>query len=128
MSQPVSVGERALSWPDYLALPDELRAEYVDGRVVVNPPASYVHQKICHRLVTAFGAVLSAPCDVVSAAGWQVGPQHVRVPDVMIVDQAPEGPLVTRTPWVCVEVLSTNRSDDLVRTSTEYLEADVAQY
>ena len=127
MSQ-AAAGERVLTYAAYLALPDDLHAEYVDGRAVVNPPPSFIHQKICGRLVQALSSSVSRPAEVVAAAGWQMGTEHVRIPDVMVLAAAPSGPLVDQAPLVCVEVLSSNRSDDLVRKSTEYLEAGVAQY
>lgn len=128
MTQPMSTGERAMSLREYLDLPGELRAEYVDGRALVNPPPTFAHQQICHRLVVLLEAAVAAPAEVVAAAGWQIGAQHIRVPDVMLVAQRPAGPLVTAPPLVCAEVLSGNRSDDLVRKATEYLEAGVTQY
>lgn len=128
MSQALTRAERVMSIGDYLALPDELRAEYVDGRAIVNPPPSFAHQKICQRLTALLEAAVTGEREVVAAAGWQIASDHVRIPDIMLLAKAPEGPFVTDTPLLCVEVLSTNRSDDLVRKSIEYLEAGVAQY
>src|SRR5660398_207488 len=46
----------------------------------------------------------------------------------MVLTEAPSGDVVTTAPTVVIEVLSTNRTDDLVRKSTEYLGAGVRQY
>jgi Uma2 family endonuclease len=44
------------------------------------------------------------------------------------MEREPETDLVTAPPLVAVEVLSTNRTDDLVRKSTDYLDAGAGQY
>lgn len=129
MVEPASALERRMSLAEYLALPDDLHAEYVDGVALVTPPPSFTHQKICQRLVGLLEAALRG-VEVVAGAGWRLPApgERVRIPDLMILDEAPEGPLVAKVPLVVVEVLSTNRSDDLVRKSTEYLNAGVGQY
>jgi Uma2 family endonuclease len=67
---------------------------------------------------------------VAVGVGWQLpgDRQRLRVPDLMVLADVPPGDVVTTAPLVVVEVLSTNRSDDLVRKSTEYLAAGVGQY
>jgi Putative restriction endonuclease len=40
---------RPMSWDQYLALPDDVRAEYSDEKVCVSPPP-FAHQEICQRL------------------------------------------------------------------------------
>lgn len=119
-----------MSFEDYWDLPSQPSAEYVDGEVVVSPPASYRHQRICVRLVLALSEVVQEPLEVVTEAGWRLpGPRvRIRIPDVMVVCSAPDGILVTEPPLVAVEVVSGNRADDLVRKSTEYLEAGLGQY
>lgn len=128
MAEPAAVVQRRMSFADYLDLPDELRAEYVDGEAIMGPPPTYEHQQICQRVVTLLNAEVAEPLVVVAAAGWHLSEDRIRIPDVMVLRQAPAGPLVTEAPLVTVEVLSTNRSEDLVRKSTEYLEAGVGQY
>lgn len=121
--------ERAMDFSSYLALPEDVRAEYVDGAALVTPPPSYGHQKVCQRLTRLLEDACGGRLDVVAAAGWELRPgAAVRVPDVMVLDEEPAGTRVTATPLVVVEVVSGNRADDLVRKSTEYLEAGVSQY
>lgn len=128
MSESTAVVERRMPLADYLALPDELRAEYVDGTAIVSPPPTFAHQKICHRLVSLL-EVAVPQLEVVGAAGWRLPAlERIRIPDVMVLREAPPGPLVTAVPLLAIEVLSTNRSEDLVRKSTEYLDAGVGQY
>lgn len=129
MSESASAIGRRVSYQAYLDLPDELRAEYVNGVVIVNPPPSFVHQRICLRLRDAL--VTALPSAVVAVAvGWKLSPdrQDIRIPDVAVLDAEPAEDLVAVPPLLVVEVLSTNRSDDLVRKSTEYLDAGAGQY
>lgn len=115
---------------DYLALPDDLRAEFVDGEVIVNPPPTFAHQKICLRLAVLLERALSDRAEVVAGAGWRLPgtTERIRIPDVLVLGHQPDGALVRDAPLAVIEVLSTNRSDDLVRKSTEYLEAKAGQY
>lgn len=119
-----------MSWEQYWDLPHELRAEYVDGLVYVNPPATFNHQQICLRIrdaaVTAFGD----RCVDAFAVGWQLPTKRriLRIPDLMLLTAAPDGDVVTGSVPVAVEVVSTNRPSDLVLKATEYLEAGVGQY
>lgn len=119
----------AMSFEEFLRIPSEDRAEYVDGCALVTPPPSFRHQQICPRLTRLLEDAVSGHGEVVAAAGWlRSAERRVRIPDVMVLDRAPDGPVVTETPRVVVEVFSSNRSDDLVRKSHEYLEAGVGQY
>lgn len=125
-----AVTEQPMGYDAYLRLRAELRAEYVDGVARMSPPPSYAHQKICQRLLRELeDAVAGSGLDVVGGVGWELAAgARVRIPDIMVLAGSPDGPLVTEAPLVAVEVLSGNRSDDLVRKSTEYLEAGVGQY
>ena len=119
-----------MSWEQFLALPDDARAEYADGRAYVNPPPSYAHQRICLRLRDLLVSRLGGRAVIVLGVGWRLpgGPPRLRIPDLMVLHGEPSGDLVTDAPPVVVEVLSSNRGDDLVRKSTEYLRAGAGQY
>lgn len=119
-----------MEWEEFVRLPDDERAEYVDGRVFMTPPPTYGHQKICMLLRDVLTSQLQPPAIVAVGVGWQLpGPvRRLRIPDVMVLDSEPADGVVTSVPRIVVEVLSTNRSDDLVRKSTEYLDAGAGQY
>ena len=123
-----SLGE-PMSWDDYWRLPEDLRAEYSDGRVFVTPAASFDHQDICLRLAEALRRDLSESV-LALAVGWRLidQPPRLRIPDLMVLTARPKGDVVTEPPLVAVEVLSTNRGTDLVRKATEYLAAGAGQY
>lgn len=117
-----------MSWEDFWELPEELRAEYSDGRAFVNPPAVFRHQDICMRLYAAIQRDLPEAV-LANAVGWRlvVEPPRLRIPDLMVLDATP-GDVVTDPPLVAIEVLSSNRNADLVRKATEYLDAGAGQY
>ena len=125
-----TVAGRPMSWEQYWELSSELRAEYVDGLVFVNPPASFNHQMICQRLRDAVLAQTGDDCVVAVAVGWQLPTKRriLRIPDLMLLAAAPEGDNVTGPIPVAVEVMSTNRRNDLVMKAVEYLEAGAGQY
>ena len=120
---------RRMTYEQFWELPDDLRAEYVDGEAIVNPPPSFRHQEICARLHRLLTGQLSAGAVVALAVGWQlVEKRRLRIPDVVVLESRPSGDIVIEPPLVAVEVLSTNRSNDLVRKATEYLDAGAGQY
>lgn len=126
----VTFGTRQrMTWEQYWDLPDDLRAEYSDGEVLVNPPPSVQHQQICRRLANLLDAQLPGAV-VVEGAGWKLSGNEprLRIPDVVVLREQPAGDVVTEAPLVAVEVLSTNRDADLVRKAVEYLDAGAGQY
>jgi Uma2 family endonuclease len=126
----VSVGPR-LTWEQFEQLPEVPRAEYVDGQVLVTPTPSLAHQKVSMRLASALGFVLPATHDVVVAWAWKPSTDEF-VPDVMVFDRATADAgsqaRFTGIPALAVEVLSTNRGDDLIRKMAKYAEAGLPHY
>lgn len=125
----LAAGRRLMPYEDYLALPSELRAEWVDGEVVMNPSPSYAHQQVSRRLANTLEAALTGVF-VVEAITVTILPGRERIPDISVVRNAPapSGHLA-EIPLVVVEILSAStRTEDLVRKSTEYLAAPVQQY
>lgn len=120
---------RRMTWEQYWQLPEDLRAEYSDGEVLVNPPPSVQHQQICRRLANILDAQLSGAV-VVEGAGWKLSEHRprLRIPDIVVLREQPAGAVVTEPPLVAVEVLSTNGSNDLVRKAIEYRDAGAGQY
>lgn len=129
MGEVASAVSRRASYQAYLDLPDDLRAEYINGVIIMNPPPSFAHQRTCLRARDMLVAALPGAI-VAVAVGWRLRPDrdNVRIPDVCVLGHEPESELVTVPPLVVIEVLSSNRTDDLVRKSTDYLDAGAGQY
>ena len=122
--------ERPMSWDAFLALPGGARAEYSEGVAIVTPPPTFEHQEICQRLREALKSRLGSDTVVAVATGW-VRPSisWTRIPDLMVLTHAPAGgDVVTNPPAVVIEVLSSNRRDDLVAKSVEYHREGAEQY
>jgi len=121
---------RRMTYEQYLDLPDEVRAEYVDGEALMNLAPSFRHQEVCLRLADLLRAQLGPAAVVALAVGWQLADRapKLRIPDLVVLERRPDSDLVTTAPLVAVEVMSSNRRNDLVRKSTEYLAAGVQQY
>lgn len=119
---------RRMSYDDYLALPEHVRAEWVDGEVVVTPSASYGHQRISQRLSRIFQDSLSGLFTVEAVTVFLPGNRE-RIPDLLVLDHEPETPHIHFAPILVVEILSrSTRSEDTVRKSSDYLAAGIGQY
>lgn len=109
-----------ISWEEYLAR-DDLVGDYYEGCFVEMSPPTARHQRIIKRL----GAVLdlSAPHGAESLAGSGWSPSGVRealIPDLMVLPVDSDPKMLAEPPMLVVEVLSTNRSDDLVAKIYRY--------
>lgn len=124
--EPTRLQRLRMSWDDYLALPDDVRAEYVDGEVVVTPAATHGHNKTQRRVANAIESAIGL--HVVTDAGWVAGTK-ARVPDVAVFAEVEDVALSTQVPVLVVEVLSpSTRTEDTVRKSVEYSDAGISQY
>lgn len=117
-----------MAYDEYRALPELLRAEWVDGEAVMAPSPSYRHQQVSRRIANLLESALPG-LFVVEAVTVLLPHGRERIPDVVVLDAEPEEAHVTATPLIAVEVLSAStRSEDTVRKSTEYLAAGIGQY
>ncbi|WP_328291737.1 Uma2 family endonuclease [Kineococcus sp. NBC_00420] len=111
-----SVGQ-VLTWEEYAALPEDPRTEYVDGHLVVSPSPTGQHQKISFRLQAAWG--------------WKPTADEF-IPDVIVFDRETKelgsDARFTRIPALVIEILSSNRSDDLLKKMHKYATAGLPRY
>lgn len=123
-----SLTRQRMSYDEYLALPGSVRAEWVDGEVVVTPSADYRHQTISRRLANLLEAALP-DLYVVEAVTTFLPNNRERIPDIIVLEREPDTPHIHDTPVLVVEILSpSTASEDTVRKSTEYLAAGIGQY
>lgn len=124
------VARRSMPWHAFLALREDRRVEYSEGVAIVNPPPTFAHQEICQRLRDVLKSSLGDHSVVAVATGWvNASINWTRIPDLMVLAKAPAGgDVVTAPPAVAIEVLSTNRRDDLVAKSVEYHREGAEQY
>lgn len=127
----MAVAER-VSAERYLHSSFEHDAEFVEGRVVPRPMPTWEHACVQGFLIRELWAICrSLGFFAVPEQRVQTRPNRFRVPDVCIVTDKPEGEpgrrIVTRPPYLCVEILSPEDTDletmDKVR---EYLNFGVA--
>jgi Uma2 family endonuclease len=88
-----------LTADDYAKLPEDLRAELIDGELVMSPSPDPSHQRVVFKLVQALDRhlgpsadqrILFAPCDVL------IDKHNVLQPDVLVL---PEGTRAMPRPW-----------------------------
>ena len=119
---------RVMSREEFDRLPDEVRAEYVDGVALMSPPAAGGHQDIA--LNAAFVLRQALPLSVVRCdAGFALPSGTLRVPDIAVQRVRDDEYWSTEVPVLVVEILSpTTRDEDLFRKPDDYLRSGIAQY
>ncbi len=116
------------SLEDYLALPEDVRAEYVDGVVLVTPPASIPHNRIGVRLIRLLEDHLPETV-VVYEPGLRTADRRYRVPDLLVIADEEDVAFTEQAPIIVVEILSPGtQAEDWLRKAPEYLAAGAGQY
>lgn len=120
---------RPATWDEYQSLGEDVRAEYIDGEIVMTPFPTLSHQQACRRLANLLEANLPEGFDVVEAYGWKPGDDEFG-PDVMVfpIAEATTEVRFTGTPVLCIEVVSGNRGNDYVTKAAKYAMAGLVHY
>lgn len=116
-----------MSLEDYLALPEGVRAEWVDGVALMTPPPTRPHNAVGKRLVRLFDDALEG-----IEAVYEVGVPLVRsrrIADVALVKTLDDASFSEDLPILVVEVVSpSSRTEDRVRKLNEYLAGGIGYY
>lgn len=108
----------AMSWEEFDSL-EEIRAEYIDGRVVMAPGPIRRHQDASYELTTVLKASVGPGYKVNEAWSWKPGWDEF-VPDIMVFPSTDEQVRYTGTPTLVVGILSTSPVRDLVVKLNKY--------
>src|SRR4051812_26520646 len=115
-----------MSWEEFDAL-GEIRAEYIDGRVVMAPSLMRRHQTASRRLANLLESALNPGFGVVEGWSWKPGRDEF-VPDIVVYQSTEEQVRYTGTPVLVVEVLSTSPVRDLVVKMNKYAAYGLDRY
>lgn len=119
---------RAMSREEFDRLPEELRAEYVNGMALMSPPAAGGHQDVVLNVAVALREAF--PRSVVRCeAGFALPSGTLRVPDVTVQRVRDDEHWSAQVPIVAVEILSAStRGEDLFHKIDDYRRAGIEQY
>jgi len=124
---PYAFTGQPVTWETYLGLGEDSRAEFIDGQLVMSPSPTFDHQEICFLLAVGLRRVVPAGHRVAQGWAWKPAEDEF-IPDVMVVPATGEQARFTGIPALAIEVLSTNRSDDLVLKTGKYAAAGLPHY
>ncbi|MEV5000680.1 Uma2 family endonuclease [Nocardioides sp. LML1-1-1.1] len=117
-----------MSRADFDALPEGVRAEYVDGVAIMSPPARGRHQDVTGNVLVALRQALPGAV-VRTEAGFALPSGSLRVPDISVQVVRDDEHWSPEVPVLVVEILSpSTREEDLFRKATDYRRAGIAQY
>ena len=126
---------RAISAEEYDALPEEVarRIEVIDGRIMMSPSPSLLHQLLVLGMAGALKAQCPAGLRVVCDFDLRLAdePLHVRRPDMMIFNADPAVVSILRPEHLTlvVEVVSPNSvTTDRLHKAAEYAAAGIPHY
>jgi Uma2 family endonuclease len=117
-----------MSFEEFEAIPEGVKAEYLDGWAIVSPPANYLHQGIEGRLIVLLATSLDG-VEVLPEAGVRTIRDGHRIPDISVIRKLTDIVWGTEPPILVVEVISRgSRSEDTLRKPGEYAAAGIGQY
>ena len=129
--EPLSIEYVPMSEEQYLALPEQPKAEWVNGVAILMPPASWPHGAAAVKISSLLDRSLPTAI-VLSESGLRIyeTSRSYRVPDIMVLDHPPTDRVwIDDPPVAVVEVLSPGTiTNDLLFKSVEYANLGIRQY
>lgn len=132
-----SKGQGTYTIEDYYNLPDNVRAELIDGSLIYMEAPSFTHQDLITSLLFEFESYIrdrKGPCKVLTApldVQLDCDDQTMVQPDIVITckkEQRTEKGIYG-APDMCIEIVSdSSRKRDFVLKVTKYMEAGVREY
>lgn len=128
-SSAVGIHRERMSYEEWRALPEDLHAEWVNGWAVwpMSPP-TFGHGKGRLQLGALLSTSLPGLTGVTESFISMPG-NRVRIPDVALVAEEPDGDTIIEPPVLVAEVLSpSTQGQDLVTKAHEYAGAGIEHY
>lgn len=119
-----------LSWDEYEALGEDVRGEYIGGRLFVNAFPAGRHQRVIFRLQRQLDGQLPEGYEINGAIGWKPAADEFG-PDLIVyraADYDETEPRFTGMPLLVVEVLSQNVGRDTIVKAHRYAKVGLPQY
>jgi Uma2 family endonuclease len=112
-----------ISVDEYLASSFRPDCDYVDGHIEERNLGERTHSRIQGRLVICLGRYEeTAGIEILPEVRVQVKPTRFRVPDVCVVLGDPGQEILTKPPFLCIEILSPeDRMSRMKERVNEYL-------
>jgi Uma2 family endonuclease len=126
MSTRALISRPLISVEEYLASSYEPDCDYVDGHIEERNLGERPHSRLQYRLGVLLGAQAPAGIEVLPEVRVQVKPLRFRVPDICIAVDDSDEPILTKPPFICIEVLSPeDRMSRIEARIQDYLEMGV---
>jgi Uma2 family endonuclease len=106
MSTRALVSRPLISVEEYLASSYEPDCDYVDGHIEERNLGGRPHSRLQLRLAIMLNGQASQGAEVLPEVRVQVKPSRFRVPDLCVTLNDSDDPILTKPPFLCIEVLS----------------------
>lgn len=115
-----------ISVEEYLASSYRPDCDYVDGHIEERNLGERPHSRLQYKLGGLLGAQLPPGAEVLPEVRVQVKPSRYRVPDICIAMDNSDEPILTKPPFLCIEILSSeDRMSRIKIRVNDYLEMGV---
>jgi Uma2 family endonuclease len=116
----------SISVEEYLRTSYRPDCDFVDGEVIERNLGEWDHSRLQARLLVYLARYEKDGYIAVPEQRVQVKPKRFRVPDICVVLGEPGEKVLTKPPFLCIEILSPdNRLDGVVARMQDYLQMGV---